>query len=231
MVISGGTGSGKSTLLNVISRFIPDGERIITIEDAAELKLLQPHWVSLEGRPANVEGKGSVTTRELFKNALRMRPDRIIIGECRGAETLDMLQAMNTGHDGSMTTAHANSPKDLIGRLDSMVLMSNVELPVRAIREMVASAVHIIVHTARLSDGTRKITAVTEVVGLANETEVLLQDLFVFQQTGIGAGGRVLGTYVSTGKLPKCLAEIRVKGIELDDSVFTAGEAAARDGG
>ena len=220
MIISGGTGSGKSTLLNVVSQFIPAGERIITIEDAAELKLAQPHWVSLEGRPPNVEGRGAVTMRELFRNALRMRPDRIIIGECRGAETLDMLQAMNTGHDGSITTIHANSTRDVVSRMDSMVLMSNVDLPIRAIREMVASAIHLVLHTARLSDGTRKITAITELIGLVNEVDISFQDLFVFQQAGVGSDGKVLGRFTATGKLPKCLQEIRMKGIELDDSVF-----------
>ncbi len=219
MIISGGTGSGKSTLLNVVSMFIPEGERIITIEDAAELKLQQPHWVSLEGRPANVEGKGQVSIRDLFRNALRMRPDRIIIGECRGAETMDMLQAMNTGHDGSMTTIHANAPKDVIARLDSMVLMSNVDLPVHAIREMVASAVHVILHTARLSDGTRKITAISELVGVADGV-IDMQEIFVFRQRGVTPEGRVLGEFVSTGKIPQCLGEIRMKGVELDEAIF-----------
>ena len=221
MIISGGTGSGKSTLLNVVSMFIPEGERIITIEDAAELKLQQPHWVSLEGRPANVEGKGQVLISDLFRNALRMRPDRIIIGECRGAETLDMLQAMNTGHDGSMTTVHANSPKDVISRLDSMVLMSNVELPVHAIREMAASAVHIILHTARLSDGTRKITAISEIVGVVNGM-IETQEIFTFRQSGVTPEGKVVGEFVATGKIPKCFGEITMKGVELDETIFLA---------
>ncbi len=220
MIVSGGTGSGKSTLLNVVSTFIPEGERILTIEDSAELRLVQPHWVSLEGRPSNVEGRGAVTIRDLFRNALRMRPDRIIIGECRGAETLDMLQAMNTGHDGSITTVHANSPRDVVSRLDSMVLMSNVDLPIRAIREMIASAIHVIVHTARLSDGSRKIVAITELTDLVNETDVLFQDLFMFQQTGIGPQGKVLGGFAATGKRPLCLSEIKMKGIELDEAIF-----------
>ena len=223
LIISGGTGSGKSTLLNVVSMFIPEGERIISIEDAAELKLQQPHWVSLEGRPANVEGKGNITIRDLFRNALRMRPDRIIIGECRGAESMDMLQAMNTGHDGSMTTIHANSPKDVVARLDSMVLMSNVDLPVHAIREMVASAVHIIIHTARLSDGSRKITAISEVLGLINDV-IETQELFVFKQSGVSPGGKVLGDFTATGKIPKWLHDIQMKGIALDASVFKAGD-------
>jgi septum site-determining protein MinD len=221
MVITGGTGSGKTTLLNILSAAIPHGSRIITIEDAAELQLAQPHWLNLEARPPNIEGKGGITIRDLFRNALRMRPDRIIIGECRGAETLDMLQAMNTGHDGSLTTVHANSPRDAIARLDSMVLMSNVELPVRAIREMVASAIHLIVHTSRLSDGTRKITAITELVGLVDEMEIAFQDLFVFRQTGIGPNGAVLGSFVPTGKLPTFFDDFKVKGIELSAAMFS----------
>jgi pilus assembly protein CpaF len=220
MIISGGTGSGKTTLLNVVSAFIPDGERILTIEDAAELKLAQTHWVSLEARPPNVEGKGQIAIRDLFRNALRMRPDRILIGECRGAETLDMLQAMNTGHDGSITTVHANSPRDVIARLDSMVLMSNVDLPIRAIREMVASAIHVVLHTARLSDGSRKITAISELVGLTNELELVFQDLFVFQQTGVEPDGTVNGQFLTTGKRPTFFDEVKVKGVELDEAVF-----------
>jgi pilus assembly protein CpaF len=207
--------------LNIVSAFIPDRERIITIEDAAELKLAQAHWVRLEARPPNIEGKGQITIRDLFRNALRMRPDRIIIGECRSAETLDMLQAMNTGHDGSLTTVHANSPRDVISRLDSMVLMSNVDLPIRAIREMVASAVHVLFHTTRLSDGSRKITAITELVDLAHETEIVFQDLFVFRQTGVAPDGAVLGDFVATGKLPTFFQELKVKGIELEESRFS----------
>ena len=220
LVISGGTGTGKTTLLNIVSGFIPENERIITIEDAAELKLVQPHWVGLESRPPNIEGKGEVTVRDLFRNVLRMRPDRIIIGECRGDETLDMLQAMNTGHDGSITTIHANSPKDVISRMDSMILMSDVELPVRAIREMVTSAIDVIIQISRLSDGTRKITAVAELVDLARETEVVFQDLFRFDQTGIGPDGAVQGAFVATGKLPTFLDELRRKGIGLDERIF-----------
>ncbi len=220
-IISGGTGSGKTTFMNVLSAFIPDTERIITLEDAAELKLVQNHWLSLEARPSNIEGKGAIGVRDLFRNALRMRPDRIIIGECRGEETLDMLQAMNTGHDGSLTTVHANSPKDVISRLDSMVLMSKIDLPVRAIREMVASAVHLIIHTARMSDGTRKVTSISQVVGITNETDIILQDLFVFRQTGIGPNGAVCGDFVATGKLPTFLDELRVKGIPLDPALFS----------
>ena len=221
LIISGGTGSGKTTLLNVVSAFILEDERIITIEDAAELKLAQAHWVSLEARPSNVEGKGEITIRELFRNALRMRPDRIIIGECRSAETLDMLQAMNTGHDGSMTTVHANSPRDVLSRLDSMVLMSNVELPIHAIREMVASAIDVIIHTARLSDGSRKITAISELMGLSGDTDIAFQDLFAFQQTGIAPDGTVLGEYLPSGKLPSFFQELKMKGISLEESVFS----------
>lgn len=220
IIISGGTGSGKTTMLNILSSFIPDNERIITIEDAIELKLAQRHWISLEARPANVEGRGQIGIRDLFRNVLRMRPDRVIIGECRGAETLDMLQAMNTGHDGSLTTIHANSPKDVVSRLDSMVLMSNIDLPIRAIREMVASAIHVIIHTARLSSGARKVTSISEVVGLVNGTDMVLRELFIFKQTGMGAGGAIEGHFTATGQLPSFLAELRVKGIPLDDTLF-----------
>lgn len=225
MIVSGGTGSGKTTFLNVLSAFIPSTERILTIEDAAELKLAQTHWARLESRPPNIEGTGAVTIRDLFRNVLRMRPDRILIGECRGAETLDMLQAMNTGHDGSLTTVHANSPRDVITRLDSMVLMSNIELPIRAIREMVASAVHILVHTARLSDGSRKITSISELVELVNGMDIVFHDLFVFRQTGVTSDGTVLGEFVPTGTLPTFFHELKVKGIELDESIFQATEA------
>ena len=222
MIVSGGTGSGKTTMLNIISLFIPEGERILTIEDAAELRLSQTHWVSLESRPPNVEGRGQITIRDLFRNALRMRPDRIIIGECRGGESLDMLQAMNTGHDGSITTIHANSPRDVIGRLDSMVLMSSIDLPVRAIREMVASAIDVIVHTARLSDGGRKVTAISELVGLKDGLEIEMQDIFVFQQTGIASDGTVQGTFSATGYQPSFLPELKAKGIELSPTIFEA---------
>lgn len=222
LIVSGGTGSGKTTLLNALSSSIPDDERILTIEDAAELRLAQQHWVALEARMPNIEGKGEVTVRQLFRNTLRMRPDRIVIGECRGDETFDMLQAMNTGHDGSLTTLHANSPRDVISRLDSLVLMSNVDLPVRAIREQIASAIHVIVHTARLSDGSRKVTAITELLGLTNETEITFQDLFVFRQAGVASDGAVLGEFVPTGKLPTFMDELRAKGIAMDASVFGA---------
>ncbi|MDP3703228.1 MAG: ATPase, T2SS/T4P/T4SS family [Candidatus Omnitrophota bacterium] len=220
IIISGGTGSGKTTLLNVVSRFIPTTERIITLEDAAELRLVQPHTVSLEARPSNVEGKGQVSIRDLFRNALRMRPDRVVIGECRGPETLDMLQAMNTGHEGSITTVHANSPKDVLSRLDSMVLMSNIDMPIPAIREMVASAIHLVIHTARLADGTRKVTSISELVGASGGAGVVFQDIFVFRQTGVAPDGKVLGEFVATGTLPTFLKDFKVKGIAIDEAIF-----------
>lgn len=221
IIISGGTGSGKTTFLNIVSSFIPNNERIITIEDAAELRLDQEHLVSLESRPPNVEGKGAITIRDLFRNALRMRPDRIVIGECRGGETLDMLQAMNTGHDGSLTTIHANSPRDCIARLDSLVLMSSVELPVRAIREQIVSAVDLVVHTARLSDGSRKVTAVSEIVRLKENLEVEFNDLFVFHQTGIEPGtSKVLGRIAPTGALPTFMDDLKARGLDLGEEFF-----------
>jgi pilus assembly protein CpaF len=221
LIVSGGTGSGKTTFLNILSEFIPENERIVTIEDAAELKLSQEHWVRLESRPANIEGKGAVTIRDLFRNTLRMRPDRIIVGECRGGEVLDMLQAMNTGHDGSMTTVHANSTQDVLTRLDSMILMSGVELPLRAIREMIASAVDIIVHTARLSDGTRKIIQISEVVGMSDETHIKLNDILVFKQTGIEKStNKVLGEFQATGIVPTFYDEIITRGIDLPREIF-----------
>jgi pilus assembly protein CpaF len=222
IIVSCGTGSGKTTVLNVLSAFIPPNERIITLEDAAELKLKQEHWVRLESRPPNVEGRGMITIRDLFRNSLRMRPDRIIIGECRGGETLDMLQAMNTGHDGSLTTIHANSTQDVLVRMDSMILMSGVELPIRAIREMIASAIDIIVHTARLSDGSRKIIQITELAGMKDEVHIELQDVFLFRQTGTDSEGRVIGNFRATGYLPSFLDEIKVKGIPLSEDVFKA---------
>ncbi|MCX5714887.1 MAG: CpaF family protein, partial [Candidatus Omnitrophica bacterium] len=220
-IVSGGTGSGKTTVLNVLSGFIPETERIITIEDAAELKLHQAHWVRLEARMPNIEGKGAITVRDLFRNTLRMRPDRIIIGECRGIETLDMLQAMNTGHDGSMTTIHANSTHDVLARLDSMILMAGIELPIRAIREMIASAVDVIVHTVRLTDGSRKITQVTEIAGMRDELHIDLKDIFSFKQTGVDKKGNALGNFQATGYVPSFAEEIRVKGIYLPDNIFT----------
>lgn len=220
MLVSGGTGSGKTSALNALSVFIPAGERIITIEDAAELKLSQEHWARLESRPPNIEGRGTVTVRDLFRNTLRMRPDRIIIGECRGAETLDMLQAMNTGHDGSMTTIHANSTHDVLARLDSMILMSGFELPIRAIREMIASAIDIIVQTARLSDGSRKVIQITEITGMSDELHVGMKDIFIFKQTGVDAQGKVLGQFEATGYIPSFIEDIRVRGIKLADDIF-----------
>jgi septum site-determining protein MinD len=220
IIISGGTGSGKTTVLNVLSVFIPNNERIITIEDAAELKLQQEHWIRLESRPPNIEGKGAITIRDLFRNTLRMRPDRIIIGECRGIETLDMLQAMNTGHDGSMTSIHANSTHDVLVRLDSMILISGIELPIRAIREMIVSAVDLIVHTTRLSDGSRKIVRITEVVGMKDEIHIDLQDIFVFQQTGIDSQGNVLGGFHATGYTPVFIEDMKIKGIAFPENIF-----------
>jgi pilus assembly protein CpaF len=222
MIISGGTGSGKTTVLNALSQFVPDGERIITIEDAAELKLHQSHWVSLESRMPNIEGKGSVSIRELFRNSLRMRPDRIIIGECRGNETPDMLQAMNTGHDGSLTTIHANSTHHVLARLDTMVLMSGVELPMRAIREQIAGAIHIIVHTARFNDGSRKIVCISQVLGFkpGKEEEIELKDIFAFKQTGIDKDNKVIGEFRPTGFVPTFIEDMRVRGIKLSPSIF-----------
>ena len=219
IIVAGGTGSGKTTLLNVLSGFIPTSDRILTIEDAAELRLVQPHVVRLEARPPNIEGKGAVTIRDLVRNALRMRPDRIIVGECRGGETLDMLQAMNTGHDGSLTTVHANSPRDVISRLETMVLMSGVDLPSRAIREQVASAVQIIVQEARLSDGSRKIVAISEITSMEGQ-QIVMQDLFVFRQTGLDANGRIQGKLTATGAMPTFFDTLSVRGLTLDPALF-----------
>ena len=220
IIVSGGTGSGKTTVLNALSEFIPEGERIITLEDAAELKLNQRHWIRLESRPPNIEGKGALSIRDLFRNTLRMRPDRIIVGECRGSESLDMLQAMNTGHDGSMTTIHANSTGDVLSRLDSMILMSGVELPVRAIREMVASAVNVIVHTARLSDGSRKVLGIAEVAGMKDEMHININEIFIFKQTGVDVKGKVLGYFTATGYKPSFMDEIHIRGIGISDDIF-----------
>jgi pilus assembly protein CpaF len=220
LIVSGGTGSGKTTVLNALSEYIPEGERIITLEDAAELKLNQRHWIRLESRPSNIEGKGAITIRDLFRNTLRMRPDRIIVGECRGVESLDMLQAMNTGHDGSMTTIHANSTSDVLSRLDSMILMSGIELPARAIREMVSSAVDVIVHTARLSDGSRKVLGIAEVAGMKDEMHINLNDIFIYKQTGVDAQGKVLGYFSATGYKPSFMDEIRVRGVIVSDEIF-----------
>ena len=219
IIVAGGTGSGKTTLLNVLSGFIPHSDRILTIEDAAELRLNQPHVVRLEARPPNIEGKGAVTIRDLVRNALRMRPDRIIVGECRGGETLDMLQAMNTGHDGSLTTVHANSPRDVISRLETMVLMSGVELPSRAIRDQIASAVDIIVQEARLADGSRRIVAVSEITGMEGQ-QIVMQDLFVFRQTGIALDGRIQGSLTATGAMPTFFDTLSARGVSLDPALF-----------
>jgi pilus assembly protein CpaF len=219
IVVSGGTGSGKTTTLNVLSSFIGEDERIVTIEDAAELRLQQRHVVSLEARPANAEGRGRVTIRDLVINALRMRPDRIIVGEVRGGEALDMLQAMNTGHDGSLTTAHANSPRELLYRLETMVLMAGTDLPARAIREQIASAIDLIVHQARLRDGTRRITHITEVVGMEGDT-ITLQDIFVFEQQGVEEHQRVRGRFRPTGVVPTFLPRLEARGQRLPQDLF-----------
>jgi pilus assembly protein CpaF len=219
IVISGGTGSGKTTTLNIISSFIPEGERIITVEDAAELQLPQEHWVQLESRPPNLEGKGAITIRDLVKNCLRMRPDRIVVGECRSGETLDMLQAMNTGHDGSLTTLHANTPRDAIARLETMVLMSGMELPVKAIREQIASAVHLIVQQTRFSDGTRKICYITEVSGMEVDI-VTLQDIFYYKQDGFTEDNKVRGRFLASGFVPKFYDDLQRKGIPVNMSIF-----------
>jgi len=219
MIVSGGTGSGKTTLLNVISGFVPSGERIVTIEDAAELRLVQPHVIRLEARPPNIEGKGAVSIRDLVRNALRMRPDRIIVGEVRGGEALDMLQAMNTGHEGSLTTVHANTPRDAMSRLETMVLMAGMDLPLRAIREQIGAAIHLVVHEARFSDGTRKVSRITEIVGLEGD-QITMQDIFVFEQRSIDARGRVLGRIVPTGSVPTFVEEMKTRGIQIDRAVF-----------
>ena len=219
VIVAGGTGSGKTTLLNLLSGYIPHSERIVTVEDAAELRLQQPHVVRLEARPPNIEGKGAVPIRDLVKNCLRMRPDRIIVGECRGGEALDMLQAMNTGHDGSLTTVHANSPRDVISRLETMVLMSGMELPSRAIREQIASAVDIIIHESRLSDGSRKVTAITEVTGLEGN-QIVMQDIFAFKQKGVGQDGKILGEFKPTGAMPTWFDQLAGRGIKCDPRMF-----------
>ena len=219
IIISGGTGSGKTTFLNVLSDFISHNERIITVEDSAELKLGQPHVVSLEARPSNMEGKGAVSIRDLVRNCLRMRPDRIVVGECRGGETLDMLQAMNTGHDGSLTTIHANSPRDLISRLEVMIMMAGMDLPEKAIREQIASAVHLIVQQARFSDGSRKITHITEITGM--ETGVVqMQNIFLYKQQGIDEDGTVHGEFTATGRIPEFYETLRQQGLATDMSIF-----------
>jgi pilus assembly protein CpaF len=213
IVISGGTGSGKTTLLNVLSSAIPEHERVVTIEDAAELQLAQPHVVSLESKPANLEGKGEYTIRDLVKNALRMRPDRILVGECRGGEALDMLQAMNTGHDGSMTSTHANSPREAVARIETLCLMAGVDLPVRAIRAQIASSVHLIVQQSRFGDGSRRVVSVAEVCGIDDHGEVALRELYSFQRTGNDEQGRIRGEFLATGYLPECLDRFAAEGL------------------
>lgn len=219
IVVSGGTGSGKTTLLNILSNFIPMEERVVTVEDAAELKLVQPHVVALEARPANMEGKGQVTIRDLVRNCLRMRPDRIVVGECRGGEALDMLQAMNTGHDGSLTTGHANTPRDMLRRLEVMVLMAGMDLPVQAIREQIASAVQIVVQQTRFGDGSRRITSITEITGMEQST-IQLNEIFSYQQQGFDENGRIKGYYYATGLVPEFYEELSSRGIAVNMDIF-----------
>ncbi len=219
MIISGGTGTGKTTILNMLSSFIPNDDRIITVEDTAELRMQQEHVVRLEARPANIEGQGQVAIRDLVKNCLRMRPDRIVVGECRGGEALDMLQAMNTGHEGSMTTIHANTPRDAFSRLETLCLMAGMDLPVWALREQIRSAVHVVVQLSRLQDGSRKVTCITEVVGRDEET-ILTHDIFQFVQDQVDGQGRVQGHYEATGNIPKFFPELKAKGLTLDLTAF-----------
>jgi pilus assembly protein CpaF len=218
IVISGGTGSGKTTLLNVLSNFIPDDERIVSIEDSAELQIAKEHWIRLETRPANIEGTGAVTARDCVRTTLRMRPDRVIVGECRGGEALDMLQAMNTGHDGSLTTGHANTPRDMLARLETMVLMAGMDLPVRAIREQISSAVDLIVQQSRMRDGSRKITQVTEVQGMEGD-KIILQDIFVFAQESF-TDGKVFGAIKPSGVRPMFMPKIEEAGMQLSAATF-----------
>ena len=219
IVVSGGTGAGKTTLLNILSSFINDDERVVTIEDAAELKLRQRHVVRLETRPANIEGKGAVRQRDLVVNALRMRPDRIIVGEVRSEEALDMLQAMNTGHDGSLTTIHANTPRDALYRLDTMVAMANLNIPEKAIRQQIASAVNLVVQVSRMADGTRKVTAIAEITGMEGEV-ITMQDIFLFERSGLGPNGKVRGHFRATGIRPKCADRLATAGMHLSADLF-----------
>ncbi len=223
MFVSGGTGSGKTTTLNVLSNFIPEDERIVTIEDAAEIQLAQEHVISLESRPPNIEGKGSISIRDLVRNSLRMRPDRVIIGEVRGGEALDMLQAMNTGHDGSLATGHSNSPRDMISRLETMVLLAGVDLPIKAIREQIAGALDVIIQQSRLKDGSRKITNITEVQGMEGDI-IVLQDIFAFKQEGLSSEGKIIGRLVPTGVRPKFYEKLETAGIHIPASVFIENE-------
>jgi pilus assembly protein CpaF len=219
ILISGGTGSGKTTLLNTLSSFIPNTDRIVTIEDAAELQLQQDHVVRLETRPANIEGKGAITATDLVRNALRMRPERIIIGECRGPEALDMLQAMNTGHEGSLTTIHANTPRDALARLETMIMMAGFELPLKAMRAQIASAVDLIVQSTRLQGGCRKITYITEVMGMEQDT-VLMQDIYRYDKEGVDESGRAFGKFVATGIRPAFMSRLETAGVRLPSSAF-----------
>jgi pilus assembly protein CpaF len=219
IIISGGTGSGKTTLLNTLSSFIQPDHRVITIEDAAELQLQQDHVVRLETRPPNIEGRGAVTATDLVKNALRMRPDRIIIGECRGAETLDMIQAMNTGHEGSMTTVHANTPRDAMSRLETMISMAGLELPIRALRSQFAAAVDLIIQASRLQGGPRKVTSISEVVGMEGDT-IIMQEIFAFRTIGVDANGRAHGEFHSTGIRPTFMDRLEASGVELSPEIF-----------
>jgi pilus assembly protein CpaF len=223
IVVSGGTGAGKTTLLNVLSGFISPRERIVTIEDSAELRLKQKHVVRLECRPPNVEGRGGVRQRELLINALRMRPDRIIVGEVRGEEALDMLQAMNTGHDGSITTVHANTPRDALARVETMALMANLNLPQLAMRQQIASAIHIIVQVSRMSDGSRRVTHISEITG-SSDSVVSMQDIFLFQKRGVGPHGKVLGRFYATGIVPKFAEKLQAAGLSLDPSLLNFSE-------
>ena len=231
MIVSGGTGAGKTTLLNILSSFIGRHERVVTIEDAAELMLRQPHVVRLETKPANIEGKGAVRQRQLVINALRMRPDRIVVGEVRGEEALDMLQAMNTGHDGSLTTIHANSPRDGLYRLDTMIAMANLNIPEKAIRQQIASAVNVIIQISRMADGTRKVTSISEITGMEQDV-ITMQEIFSFQKTGVGKDGKVLGAFKATGIRPKCADLLAAAGFPLSTEMFDPPESvnAPRDG-
>jgi pilus assembly protein CpaF len=222
IIVSGGTGSGKTTFLNILSGYIPGDERIITLENAAELQLRQEHVVTLESRPPNIEGRGEITIQDLVINSLRMRPDRIVVGECRGSEAFDMLQAMNTGHEGSLTTIHANNPREATGRLENMILMAGMDLPHRAIREQIAAAVDLVCQLSRLRDGSRKVTAITEVQGMEGDV-ITMSDIFKFEQVGYDEKGKVLGSLRPTGLRPKAMSKIESAGIQLPPSVFGMG--------
>ncbi|HZY43677.1 MAG TPA: ATPase, T2SS/T4P/T4SS family, partial [Anaerolineae bacterium] len=226
VLVSGGTGSGKTTLLNILSSFIPDDERIVTIENAAELQLRQEHVITLESRPANIEGRGEITIRDLVINSLRMRPDRIIVGECRGAEALDMLQAMNTGHEGSMTTLHANATRDALARMETMVLMAGMDLPHRAIREQISAAIDLIIQQERLRDGSRRIISISEVQGMEGDV-ITMSDIFTFERTGI-ENGKVIGRLVPTGLRPRFMEKIEIAGIRLPPNIFGVGARSSR---